>query len=44
MENLKFYEKREYQPITFGYLEESLGKIIPDKTQVNYIMNYLRKH
>lgn len=41
---LKFYEKREYQPISFGYVEESLGKIIPDKTQVNYIMNYLREH
>ena len=41
---LKFYEKREYQPITFGYVEESLGKIIPDKTQVSYIMNYLREN
>lgn len=41
---LKFYEKREYQPITFGYVEECLGKIISDKTQVGYIMNYLREH
>jgi len=39
---LRFYEKKEYQPISFGYVEESLGKIISDKKQVDYIMNYLR--
>jgi hypothetical protein len=42
--DLKFYEKREYQPITFGYVEECLGKIISDKKQVEYIMNYLKEH
>jgi hypothetical protein len=41
---LKFYDKREYQPITFGYIEESLGKIISDKKQVHYIMDYLREN
>ena len=41
---LRFYEKKEYQPITFGYVEESLGKIIHDKKQVDYIMNYLREN
>jgi hypothetical protein len=41
---LRFYEKKEYQPITFGYLEDSLGKIISDKKQVDFIMNYLREN
>lgn len=41
---LRFYEKKEYQPITFGYVEESLGKIISDKKQVEYIMNYLKEN
>ncbi len=39
---LRFYEKKEYQPITFGYVENSLGKIISDKKQVDFIMKYLR--
>ena len=42
--DLKFYEKREYQPITFGYVEECLGKIISDKKQVEYIIHYLKEH
>ena len=41
---LRFYEKREYQPITFTYIEESLGKLIADKKQVDCIMNYLREN
>jgi hypothetical protein len=41
---LRFYEKKEYQPITFGYLENSLGKIISDKKQVDFIINYLREN
>lgn len=41
---LRFYEKKEYQPITFTYVEECLGNIIQDKRQVEYIMNYLREH
>lgn len=41
---LRFYEKKEYQPITFGYVENSLGKIISDKKQVDFIMNYLREN
>lgn len=38
---LRFYEKREYQPISFGYVEDCLDKIIADKKQVEHIMNYL---
>jgi hypothetical protein len=41
---LRFYEKKEYQPITFGYVEDSLGKIISDKKQVDFIMKYLREN
>jgi exopolysaccharide biosynthesis protein len=41
---LRFYEKKEYQPITFGYVEDSLGKIISDKKQVDFIMNYLKEN
>jgi hypothetical protein len=41
---LRFYEKKEYQPITFGYVQDSLGKIISDKKQVDFIMNYLREN
>jgi len=41
---LRFYDKREYQPITFKYIEESLGKILLDKKQVEYILNYLREN
>jgi hypothetical protein len=41
---LRFYEKREYQPITFTYIEESLGKLIADKKQVSCIMDYLKEN
>jgi hypothetical protein len=41
---LRFYEKIEYQPITFTYIEESLGKLLADKKQVECIMNYLREN
>lgn len=41
---LRFYEKREYQPISFSYIEESLGKLIADKKQVDCIMDYLREN
>ena len=42
--DLKFCEKREYQPISFGYVEDCLDKIIADKKQVEYIMNYLHEN
>jgi hypothetical protein len=41
---LRFFQKKDYQPITFGYIEECLGKIISDKKQVEYILDYLREH
>jgi hypothetical protein len=41
---LTFHEKKDYSPLTFTYLEESLAKIIPDKAHVNYIIEHLKKH
>ena len=42
--DLRFYEKKEYSPLTYTYLETCLGEIIPDKKQVEYIMMYLKDH
>lgn len=41
---LRFYEKKEYSPLTYTYLEKCLGEIIPDKKQIEYIMHYLKEH
>ena len=39
---LRIYEKKEYSPLTYGYLERCLGEIISDKSQLNYIIQYLK--
>ena len=41
---LKVYQKKEYSPVTFGYIEKCLGELIPNKTQVDYIIKYLKEH
>lgn len=41
---LRFCNKKEYQQITFSYIETCLSNIIPDKKQVEYILNYLKEH
>jgi len=41
---LRFYEKKEYSPLTFGYIEKSLGKIISDKTQLDYVIKFLKEN
>ncbi len=41
---LRFYEKRDYSPLTFRYIEECLGKIISDVKQVDLIIDYLKTH
>ena len=41
---LRLYQKRDYSPVTFGYIEKCLGEIIPNKTQVDYIIKYLKEH
>ena len=42
--HIKLYEKKDYSPLTFGYIEECLGKIIPDKSHVDFIIKYLKEH
>jgi hypothetical protein len=39
---LSIYQKREYTPLTFGYIESCLAAIIADETHVEYIMQYLK--
>jgi hypothetical protein len=41
---LKIYEKKEYSPLTFSYIEQSLAKIIQDKSHVQYIIQYLKEN
>jgi hypothetical protein len=41
---LTVYEKKEYSPLTFSYVEESLAKILADKSQVDYIIQYLKSN
>jgi hypothetical protein len=41
---LRFFDKKEYQPISFGYIQTCLEKIISDKKQVDYIINYLKEN
>ena len=40
--DLKVYEKKDYSPLTFTFLEEHLGKIMNDPSQVEYVINYLK--
>lgn len=39
---LRIYEKKEYSPLTYSYIEKCLAKIIPDETHVEYIIHYLK--
>lgn len=41
---LRFFEKKEYQPISFGYIQTCLEKIISDKKQVDYIIDFLKEN
>ena len=42
--NLKVYDRKEYSPITFTYIETSLDKIIPNKEHVATIIKYLKEN
>lgn len=42
--DLKMYEKKDYSPLTFTYIEDSLAKILSDKSQVEYIINFLKSN
>jgi hypothetical protein len=41
---LRIYEKKDYSPLTFGYIETKLSEIIHDKEKVEYIVKYLREN
>ena len=39
---LRMYDKKDYKPLTFTYVERCLNEIIKDKTHVEYILKYLK--
>jgi hypothetical protein len=39
---LKIADKKEYGALTYSYIEECLGKLIPDKSQVDYVVQYIK--
>ena len=41
---LSFYDKKEYSPLTYGYVENCLGELITDKKQVDFIIQYMKDH
>ena len=41
--DLKMYEKKEYSALTFSFIEQHLGNIIPDRDQVRFINEYLKE-
>ena len=41
---LRVYEKKEYSPLTYGYIEKTLKNIIQNEEQVDYIIQYLKEN
>ena len=39
---LRLVEKKEYSPLSYGYVEKRLTEIIADKSHVEYIIQYLK--
>jgi len=39
---IRMFEKNDYTPLSYAYLEECLGEIIEDKDQVEYVLEYLK--
>lgn len=39
---LRFYEKKEYSPLTFSYIQDCLENILEDESQIEFILDYLR--
>jgi hypothetical protein len=40
--HLKIYEKKEYSPLTYGYIEETLNDVIKNKEHVAQIIAILK--
>jgi hypothetical protein len=41
---LVLFEKKEYPPLTFTYIEKTLSKIISNKDQIEYIIQQLKEN
>ena len=41
---IRLYDKKEYSPLTFGYIENKLANIISDKEQLEYVIQYLKEN
>jgi len=41
--DLKIYEKKDYSPLTFVFLEQHLGTIMSDPQQVSFMIDYLKQ-
>ena len=39
---LRVVEKKDYSPLSYGYIEKKLEEIIPDKSNVEFIIQYLK--
>lgn len=39
---LRIYDKKEYKPLTFTYVEKCLNEIVKDSNHREYIMKYLK--
>lgn len=40
---LRIYEKKEYSPLSYTYIEKCLAEIIHDKKHLDYIIQYLKR-
>jgi hypothetical protein len=40
---LRIIERKDYSPLSYTYVERCLAEIITDKTQVDYIIQYLKE-
>jgi len=41
---IRLYDKKEYSPLTFTYIESCLKKIIRDEEQVEYVIQFLKEN
>jgi hypothetical protein len=39
---LRIFDKKDYSPLTYNYISKCLGELITDKSQVEYIIQYLK--
>jgi hypothetical protein len=40
---LRIYEKKDYSPLSYTYIETCLAEIIHDKKHLDYIIQYLKR-